>query len=206
MRRFFIRSWPWSVRDQTERHPGDPGDGKGERQHSEIQSRVEHDREVHGIEAKQCSGADHREEESDRSPGERHQHALRQELPDQPGAPRPHRHAHGDLSLPAAGPRQQQIRHVRAGDEEHESNGGEEDQQGGANGRDRLLVDRDDTRPDSRIGLGIGFGDPGGNRAHLRVHSSQIDSVFGAAQYEERVPHAVRIRPVEGERHPEIRL
>ena len=61
---------------------------------------------------------------------ERQQDALGEQLPYQSPASCPERQTYGDLALPHAGPRQQQVGHVGAGDEQHQPDHGHQQKQG----------------------------------------------------------------------------
>ena len=55
--------------------------------------------------------------------------AFRQQLPDDPGAAGAYREPQRDFGTPRAGARQQQVRDVRAADEQHQRNDGHDDEQ-----------------------------------------------------------------------------
>ena len=57
---------------------------------------------------------------------QRQQHALGEQLRDEPPARCAHRLPHRDLALAHAGARQQQIREIGAGDQQHEAGGGKQ--------------------------------------------------------------------------------
>ena len=57
------------------------------------------------------------------------QHALREQLPDDAAARRADRQAHGDLALARGRARQHQVRQVRAGDQQHQPGGREQQPQ-----------------------------------------------------------------------------
>ena len=63
------------------------------------------------------------------------------------------RGANSELALARRGARQQQIRHVRAGDDQHESNGAYEQQQRGADIAHQGVLHRERLRRESRIGF-----------------------------------------------------
>ena len=75
-------------------------------------------------------------------------------MSDEPRAPRAERQAHGYLAGPRRGASEQQVGDVRAGDQQHEGDGAEEDQQSLLNVADQLRVQRHEA--DS--GAGIRFG------------------------------------------------
>ena len=60
------------------------------------------------------------------------QDALGQELADEPGPARTQRRPDRQLPAPGQRPRQDQVGHVRAGDEQHERHGAHQHQQGPA--------------------------------------------------------------------------
>ena len=59
-----------------------------------------------------------------RAAGDRQQHAFGHELPEQPAAAGAKRRAHRELAVTCLGARQQQVREVRAGDQQHEADRG----------------------------------------------------------------------------------
>ena len=73
-----------------------------------------------------------REPEPERAPAQRQQQAFDQELTDQPRPRRANRQTNGDLPLAHRGARQQQVREVRARDQEDQPDRSEEYEQGSA--------------------------------------------------------------------------
>ena len=78
------------------------------------------------------------------------QHALHQQLTQQPPALRAERGPHRDLALPRGAAREEQVGDVRARDEQHEPDGGHEHEQGGPDVGDHLLLKRNQTHARGR--------------------------------------------------------
>ena len=73
--------------------------------------------------------AEHREQQADRAAGDGEHRALGQELTEQPRAAGPERRPHGELAIAAHEPRDEQIRHTRADDQQDESRRRKQDDQ-----------------------------------------------------------------------------
>jgi hypothetical protein len=67
------------------------------------------------------------ERHADGAADQRQEQALEQQAADDPTASRPERRAHGELLLAPLGPHEQQRRHVRAGDEQHDADRAHDD-------------------------------------------------------------------------------
>ena len=90
--------------------------------------------------------------EEDNQPGDsaeqRQEQALRQQLPDQPRSPGSQRLANGDLGLPSAGARQEEVGDVHAADQEDQPDGAEQQNQRLADvAHDRFLERHQSNRP-----------------------------------------------------------
>ena len=95
-----------------------------------------------GIGADQRLHADARQPQAEGAAGDRQQHAFGHELPEQPAAAGAERRAHGKLTMTGLGARQQQVREIRAGDEQHESDGGLQDPDRAAGAADDRVLHR----------------------------------------------------------------
>ena len=93
---------------------------EGERQDPKIRSRLNQQRLLLRDEGDQTARQRHRQRDADRAADERQQHAFRQQLSHQLTACRAERQAHRDLALPHEAARDQQVRDVRARDQQHE--------------------------------------------------------------------------------------
>ena len=106
----------------------------------------------HGRECVDAPGSD---EDPEYATAHCKQQALGEQLPNHSRTACPEGQANGDLP-PAAGPaRKQQVRDVRAGDEEHEADRGQQHQQRRADVADDLLVERDHCERHALIGIGM---------------------------------------------------
>ena len=96
--------------------------------------------------------------------------ALGQELPHEAEARRAHRQPHGDLATAADRSSQEQVGHVRAGDEQDEAHRHPEDGEHGTEGLHRplrALAEGEDGEPDALVRLGVLLGEARGQRFHL---------------------------------------
>ena len=106
---------------QTEQDSGQQRDRQRKQQDVAVDSDLIHPRKPirrHRQKDPQAAPAD---EHSGGAADQTQQQALGQQLLEQAAASRAKRQADGDLSLPSCPARQQQIRHVGAGDQQHES-------------------------------------------------------------------------------------
>jgi hypothetical protein len=117
--------------------------------------------------------APEREEQPERAAGDREQHALGQQLPDDPPASGTERRAHGNLALAAHAAREQEVRDVGAGDEQHAGHGAAEQPDRSAHAADHLLLQRNDAERQPAIGrieIRELAAQPGGQRIHFLLH------------------------------------
>ena len=119
---------------QAEQHAGQQRDGQRERQHTPIQTEVNaagQDSRVFVGQRQERALAPEGEEHADRAAQRREQHTFGQQLPDQTPAPRADRQPHTDLCAAQGRPRQQQVRHVGAGNQQHQRHHDEQSIDGG---------------------------------------------------------------------------
>ncbi len=129
-------------RRQAEEHAGHDRQGGREREHGRV--------DVDGLQSRQARRADlhegvdapDRDQQAERAAGRREQHALGQELPHQARAAGAQRAANGNLPLPDRRAREQQVRDVGAGDQQHEADRGEQRQQRRTHVADQIVVQR----------------------------------------------------------------
>ena len=109
----------WS---QSEQHTRQDGKGRCEGQNAQVDIEVKHNRErQRQLEAGNRARRNYRQAETQHRTAERKQDAFREQLSQQPAAAGAHRQADSDLPLPRRGARQQQVRDVRAGHQQHEA-------------------------------------------------------------------------------------
>jgi hypothetical protein len=92
-----------------------------------------------------------REEQPDRATREAENHAFDQQLPHDPPAARPERRPDGQLLPAAQAARQQQVRDVRARDEEHARHGADEHADRSAHAADHLILERHDAERQAAV-------------------------------------------------------
>ncbi len=117
--------------------------------------------------------------------------------------------AHGDFGLAGLGARQQEIRYVRSGDQQHEDDGGHKNQERFADVAKRLLFEGGDLHAASFVGGGIGAFQAFGDGVHVGLGPRGGDSGLEARQNQEAAIAAfVQIAGAAGhdEGHPYFRL
>ena len=114
-------------RDEPERDAGAEGDGSGEQEHAP----VNHDRlksgEISGRGGEQRAQAEPSDQRSGRAAEHRDQQAFGEQLPHQATAPCADRGAQRHLALAGGTARDQQVRHIGAGNQEHTGDGAQQD-------------------------------------------------------------------------------
>ena len=93
--------------------------------------RVRHDQRLQRGVAERCA---------DRAADQRQEDPLGQELPQDRGASRAQRRADRKLALPRLGARQQQVRQIRTGDEQHEADGALQHPESAAHAADHVVL------------------------------------------------------------------
>ena len=117
---------------QAEDDAGQEREDHGEGGHARIGIGGEHPRGVASrFGGQEQVGRPGGHEEGEAAAQEREGHALHQELADQAAAARAHGQPHRHLALARLGPGQQQVGHVRAGDEQHQADHAHEHEQRG---------------------------------------------------------------------------
>ena len=118
---------------QPEEDPGANREGRGEQQHAPVEP-DEHavltDARHSGcVDRQQRADAEHAEPESEDATHHRQRHALGEQLPDDAPAAGADGGSQGNFTLAGRGTHQQQVRDVGAGNEQHEGDGGAENEQ-----------------------------------------------------------------------------
>ena len=132
---------------QPEQQAREDRDGERKTQHPRIDRRVPQQfREVTRHDQREQARAPERQRQAEAAAGERQQHVLGEELLQQPSAARARGGAQRHLLLPRGAGRQEQVRHVRAGDEQHEADGSEQERQAVRRAAEERLVQRHDAR------------------------------------------------------------
>ena len=100
--------------------------------------------------------------QAEQAAGEAERHAFGEQRARQPAAARAQRNADGELPPASLGPHEKQIRHVGAGDHQHDSDRAQENPQHAPHVADHVLRQRTDIRPQPyRL-----FTGRGGNRSN----------------------------------------
>ena len=116
-------------RHQAEQHSGGNRDARGEHQHLRIQLQTEARMVEKGrTQRPQQVARPASQKQAGGAAPNCQQKTLRQHLADQPAATRAHRQPDRDLPMPPGGPRQQQVGHIGARDQQHQ--GGNRHQHG----------------------------------------------------------------------------
>ena len=108
-------------REQTESQAGDEGDTEGEEHDGAVQADGLEPRNVGRLSGHQRPGRPVGDHQADDAAGKAEDDRLGQQLPEQPAAAGPHRHADRELTLTRRRTRQQQVGDVRAGDQQHQA-------------------------------------------------------------------------------------
>ena len=117
-----------------------------------------------------------RDEQAARAARQRQQQTLGQELARQPGPPRAERRPYRQFARTGRGAREQQVRDVRAGDEQHEGHRAEQQVQRRPGAAGDLLPQRHDRRAFVCVAQRIGGREPRGDRPHLAPGLCQRDA------------------------------
>ena len=108
-------------RGETESDAGESGQHEREREHAEVDRQLEGERQGTRRRGQGAEGGDDGEGQGQagRAPEQREEHALGEELRDEPPPAGAQREAHRDLAPPRGCAGQHQVGHVRAGEEQH---------------------------------------------------------------------------------------
>ena len=109
---------------KAKEHAGRRCDAEREEQHERVDRDLARPRQTRWIRADQRLHADAGEQHAEGAAGDRQQHAFGHELPEQPAAACAKRRAHREFTMTCLGAREQQVREIGAGDEQHETDGG----------------------------------------------------------------------------------
>ena len=114
-------------RCEPEEHAGGHGDHEREQQHGNIDADVAGDRQAARAQRDERADEPHGEQHAERAAERGEQHALGQQLHQNPSARRAKRHAQRDLLMAGARARDEQTRHVCGRDQQHETDGDEQE-------------------------------------------------------------------------------
>ena len=121
------------------------------------------------------------EQKSDGSARTGEKRALREKLADHAPLARPQRRANGELARPADGAREQEVRDVRARDQQQKTDRGEQHQQEGPHIADDVLFHGHERDPEILVGHRIGRREIAGDGVHLGLRLRESHARFQAA-------------------------
>ena len=198
-------------RQNAEDQPREHGEREREREHREIQ--------LDGVQARdrgrrpraQPPEPRFRQNETERSAHAGHQHALAQQLPHEAATRGPERGAHRQLATARRRARQQHVRDVGAGDQQHQADRAQQDQQRDAGVSDHGLQDGPQLEAKLAIRIGMGAGLPLREVGELRAGLRQRHPGPEARHHSEDPQRPLLSLRGDGahaglERHPELVL
>ena len=156
----------WS---QPENDAGEERYAQGEGEHPAVHSDVLHAGKSPGHGRHHCSRAPAGEGQPGDTTGERQHQAFGEQLADHSAAAGADGGADGDFLLALGGAGQEQVRHVRAGDQEHETHRAQQHQQGGPDVPDDYAGEWRDIDAMLGVRFRIGFGQAGRDGSHFRL-------------------------------------
>ena len=140
-------------RQQPKNNSGKQRDAEREEEHGRVHSYTRWSEQFRGTDGHQQVGSLPRQHQTQRATSSRQDQTLSQQLSDDPRASRAQRDSDSDLFLPRHTASQKQVRHVRTGNEQHKSDGAEQDEQGLANLTAELGPQRNEQ--DSPVGIEV---------------------------------------------------
>ena len=145
------------------------------------------------------------EQQTECAAGEREHQTLRQQLPGDASAARPHCHADSDLAPPRGAAREQQIGDVGTGHQQEKADGAHQHFEGLLDRSRQLLAQRKNRRPPAAIENRIGLLKAIAESIHLGAHLRNGDAgPYGGNHYEEAAVIDARVGGVYAERDPDI--
>ncbi len=182
-------------------------DREGEREggHARVDGDLVESREPGGSPPRQEGDAGAGEQQAEEPRGRRDRGGLDEPLPDEPAAARAERRAHRRLLLAREPLREQQVRHVGAGDEQHEGDRpGEEEQRRPRAAHDRLLEGLDRHRGGG-VRAGPLRGEPPRHHVHLGAGLRERRARPQPAEDAQEAVVAPLLLRAEDERDPQLR-
>jgi len=188
-------------RREPEGDARDEREADGEREHGEVRARVELHRRRVGREPGQherdeAAEGPEREQRAERAARERDQHALREQLLNQAAARRSERQAQRDLAAARGRAREQQVRDVRAGDQQHQRERGHHDRAGAEHVRSQLGVWERRRPLDHERGLATGLVAVDARRDHGELGAHFLYARAGAAAADHNEPAQVVVAKI----------
>ena len=158
-------------------------------------------RKADGIEVRQQARSRHRENQAQRGGAAGEHDALGQHLPDQAAAARSHRDPDGHFLLPCRGPREQQIRKIRADDQHHDPDSAGEHKESRAKTPADVIFEK--ARLESQLTAVMPHPDRFAQNVELGLCLLHGDSGFQTSDHRQGIPLPVYFRR-EGKRKEQI--
>ena len=192
-------------RGETEQQPGQDRGAEREAQHPAIDGDVGGARNAIGAKRLDQRDSDRGQQETqDAAEGGEHQ-AFGEHLHYKPVASGAERRADGDLLLAHRRPHEQQVRDVRACDQDDDADRGEQREERRPDRANNLIVERHHFGGFVGARVRILAGQTLGNRLHLRVGLFERDARLSSGDHAEKMGAAGRIGGIERDRLPELR-
>ncbi len=179
-----------------------------EREHRQVEPHVGLGRQRAVRHQEQDAFQDGRRERDAERPSDRRQHeALDEQLPHDLPARRAERRAQRELALTGGAARQQQVRDVGAGDEQHESDGAEQQPQRRLRRvAEEVVLERLDAGAPARVGFRKRLREVGRDGQHVRVGLLKSDAGLQPAHDEQPVKVVVHLLGLERQRQIQLAL
>ena len=159
--------------DRAEEQRDEQRDPRGERQHRGLQPDDRHLRHVFEQERGQRLDRPHRRHETDDAADRCDDHAFDQELAQDPPARRSQRGAGGDLARAAGRPREQQVRRVRARDQQEKADRRQRADEHRTDVSDDRVAQRPVLECNAGVRIRIGAGERRGDRVRFLLRHGQ---------------------------------
>ena len=169
---------------QAEQDTAQHRDGQREEQDRRVDTDVVDTRQLRRRDRSQQPRRGLGERHADRTARECQHHALRQQRARDAATTRPKRRTHGEFLLASFRAHQEQVRHVPAGDEQHDADGGQENPQDLPDVADHVIGQRAHVRPQLQSRK---------DRREKRDHARHIG--VGLGQRDARLQPRERLKP-----------
>ena len=168
-------------RRHAEEQPGHDREPEREGERAPVHADLVEPRDGPRLERLQRADAPHGEAEPQRAAGEREHHALGEQLADQPPPRGAERRADRHLALPRGDPREHQVGHVGAGDQQHQPDRAHEDEQRGPDLAHDALLQPDQLDAPAAVAARV-CPAPAAGRSSLSSSRAPLRSAPGASR------------------------
>ena len=190
---------------ETEHDAGRDRDPERERQRRDVRAHLAEQGDADRLEPGERTRARDGQHEPDDGPAAREHDAIGQHLRDEPPSPGSERGADRDFLLARRGPREQQVRQVRAHDQHYQTDGAGEHPHGEPDTSTDLIAQRLHVPLETVAAAGVLRGQLRGNRSDLGVRRLRSDVGLQPPDHRHRVPETVSLL-TQREREVEIEL